>query len=63
MKTQNQAHDPFRSRRERESEVKLVQKYRGIGIAAVAAAGSRMSRVSTVVQPVPHAGHLVEAVD
>lgn len=63
MKTQNQTHDPFRSRRERESEVNLVQKYRGIGIAAVAAAGSRTGRLSTGVQPVSRAGALVEAVD
>ncbi|MCM2505162.1 hypothetical protein NDN16_15940 [Aureimonas altamirensis] len=63
MKTQNQTQDPFRSRRERESEVNLVQKYRGIGIAAVAAAGSRVGRLSTGAQPASRAGSLVEAVD
>ncbi len=61
MKMNIQTHKPFRSRREREQEVDLVKKYRGIGIAAVAAAGSRTDAMATPVRkPAPAT---VEAVD
>lgn len=61
MKMNIQTHKPFRSRREREQEVDLVKKYRGIGIAAVAAAGSRTDAMAAPVRkPAPAT---VEAVD
>ncbi|KAA0971020.1 hypothetical protein FPY71_11235 [Aureimonas fodinaquatilis] len=37
-------HTPFRSQRDRQQEVDLLKKYRGIGIAAVAAAGQKVTR-------------------